>query len=183
MNARKTLQFHHEEPWMKKNREEDFDVPVGCHDGAEICELVGTFILNKITPIMQERNNVGLYRDDGLGIFRNLSRPNIERKKKEIIKIFKSFGLSITVTTNVTSANYLDVNFDLTKDIYKRYRKPNDEPVYISRHSNHPPNIVRQIPLSVKVQEFQIFLQISRYLTALSLCIKKSSQRADLMMI
>ena len=45
---------------------------------------------------MQEQNNIGLYSDDDLGIFRNLSRPNIERKKKEIIKIFKSFGLYIT---------------------------------------------------------------------------------------
>ena len=65
---------------------------------------------------MQEQNSVGLYRDNGLGIFKNLSRPNIERKKYEIIKIFKSFGLSIAVTTNVTSANYLDVYLDLTKD-------------------------------------------------------------------
>ena len=92
---------------------------------------------------MQEQNNVGLYRDDGLGIFRNLSRPDIERKKKDIIKMFKSFGLSVTVTTNVASANYIDVNIDLTKDIYKPYRKPNDELVYIDRHSNHPPNILR----------------------------------------
>ena len=98
---------------------------------------------------MQKQNNVGLYRDDDLGILRNLSRLNIERKKKEIIKIFKSFGLSIAVTTNVTSANYLHVNFDLTADIYKRYRKPNDEPIYINKHFNHPPNTVRQIPLSV----------------------------------
>ena len=71
------------------------------------------------------------------------------KEKKEIIKIFKSFRLSITVTINVTSANYLDVNFYLTEDIYKPYRKPNDEPVYINRHSNHPPNIEQQIPLSV----------------------------------
>ena len=28
MNARKTLLFHHEEPWMKKNGEEHFDFPV-----------------------------------------------------------------------------------------------------------------------------------------------------------
>ena len=81
--------FIQEEPWMKRNREEEFDVPMGCHDGAEICELVGTFILNKISPIMQEENNVGFYRDDGLSIFRNLLRPNIERKKKEIIKSFR----------------------------------------------------------------------------------------------
>ena len=43
----------------------------------------------------------------------------------------------------------LDVNFDLSTDIYIVYRKPNEEPVYINRHSNHPPNIVRQISLSV----------------------------------
>ena len=119
--ARKTPLFHHEQPWMKKNEEEEFDVQIGCHDGAEIWEVIGTFILNKISPIMQEQNNVGLYRDDGLGIFRNLLWQYIETKKKEMIKIFKSFGLSITLTTNVTSANYLKVNVDLTEDIYKPY--------------------------------------------------------------
>ena len=34
----------------------------------------------------------------------------------------------MAVTTNVTPANYLDVNFGLTIDIYKPYRKPNNEP-------------------------------------------------------
>ena len=31
---------------------------------------------------------VGLYRDEGLGIFKNISRPEIERKKKIIVKVF-----------------------------------------------------------------------------------------------
>ena len=62
---------------MKKNGEEDFDVPMGCHDGAEICELVGTLTLNKISPIIQEQNNVALYRNKGLSIFRNLAGSNI----------------------------------------------------------------------------------------------------------
>ena len=30
------LLFHHEEPWMKKNGEEHFDVPIGCRDGGEM---------------------------------------------------------------------------------------------------------------------------------------------------
>ena len=45
--------------------------------------------------MVQEQNNAGLYRNDGLGIFRRLSGPNIEWKAllkyfkiKEIIKIF-----------------------------------------------------------------------------------------------
>ena len=32
-------------PCLKKFGNEDFDVPVGCFDGAEVCELVGSFIL------------------------------------------------------------------------------------------------------------------------------------------
>ena len=86
---------------MKKNGEEDFEVPMRCHDGAEICKLVDIFILNKISPIIQEQNNVTLYRDDGWGIFRILVGPNIEKNQKQVIKIFISFGLSIAVTTNV----------------------------------------------------------------------------------
>ena len=98
-----------------------------------------------------------------MGIFRNLSRPNIERKKKEIIKIFQSFGLYVAVTTNVTSANYLDVNFDLTANIYKSYRQPNDESIYINKHSKHPTNIVRQIPLSVSSRISNISPNQSRF--------------------
>ena len=53
MNARKTF-FHHEEPWKKKNGEENFDVPMEFHNGAEICERVGTIILTKTSLIKQE---------------------------------------------------------------------------------------------------------------------------------
>ena len=65
--------------------------------------------------------------------------PNIIKNKKEVIKIFISFGLSVALTTNAISANYLDVNFDLARDINKPYRKPNDEPFYTNKHSNHLP--------------------------------------------
>ena len=60
---------------------ENFDVPMGCYDGAELCELVGSFILNKLTSIVN-KSDIGLYCDDGLGIFYNVSKPEIERKKK-----------------------------------------------------------------------------------------------------
>ena len=35
----------------KKSGEENFDVPVGCIDGAEVCELVGSYIFNKLTNV------------------------------------------------------------------------------------------------------------------------------------
>ena len=34
-------------------------------------------------------------------------------------------------------------------NIYKPYRKPNDEPLYINKHSNHPPSVLRQLPKSI----------------------------------
>ena len=40
-----------------------------------------------MTNIINEEY-VGLYCDDGLGIFKNISRPEIERKKKVIVKVF-----------------------------------------------------------------------------------------------
>ena len=48
-------------------------------DGAEVCELVGTYILRRLNTVF-ENKNMGLYRDNGVGIFRNLSGPEIEKK-------------------------------------------------------------------------------------------------------
>ena len=90
-------------PWQKSG-DLDFDVPIGCYDGAEVCELVEIFILSKLSSI--DKNSIGVYRDDGLGMFGKLSGPQIEKKKKKIIKIFKDCGLSITVTTNITSVDF-----------------------------------------------------------------------------
>ena len=44
-------------------------------------------------------------RDDGLGVFRNLSCPEVERKKKESLK-FLDFGLSITTKTNLKVVDF-----------------------------------------------------------------------------
>ena len=67
--------------------DEDFDVPMGCFDGAKICELVGTYIQSKLTIVMNKKE-VGLYRVDGLCVLKNISRPEVERKKKAIVKVF-----------------------------------------------------------------------------------------------
>ena len=39
------------------------------------------------------KKDFGLYRDDGLGILRNTSGPEVDRKRKIIIKIFKECEL------------------------------------------------------------------------------------------
>ena len=50
-----------------------------------------------------------------------MSGPEVERKKKEFVKIFKNNGLSITVKTNIKTANFLDIHFDLVKEICQPY--------------------------------------------------------------
>ena len=71
-------------------------ISMNCCDGAELCELVGSFILNKLTSIVN-KPDISLYRDDGLGIFYNVLKPEIERKKKAIVKVFKGLGLTFTI--------------------------------------------------------------------------------------
>ena len=69
MQARKTLLFNEGIPWIKKEGNEDFDVSMGCLDGSEVCELVGSYILDQVNQLF-EYHSVGLYRDNGLAILK-----------------------------------------------------------------------------------------------------------------
>ena len=121
---------------------------MGCYDGAEICELVGIHIQNKLCKLMN-KNDFGLYRDDGLGILRNISGPEANRKRKNIIKIFKECRLSITCEVHKKIVDLLDVRFNLNDHAYEPCSKPNIEPVYINKQSNHSPNIIADIPKAI----------------------------------
>ena len=148
MHSRKTFLFWQDSAWVKKEGHEDFDIPMGCYDGTEICELVGIYIQNKLCKLMS-RKDFGLYRDDGLGILRNTSGPEADRKRKNIIKIFTQWGFSITCKINKTIVDFLDVRFNLNDKTYKTYKKSNSEPVYINKQWNHPPNIIADIPKAI----------------------------------
>ena len=111
---------------------------MGSYDGAEICELVGLFILNHLGNSFG-KENIGLYRDDGLAIIKNKSARLADKTRKELHKAFEQFGLKITAESNLHVVNFLDVTFDLSTGKHKPYRKPNDDPLYINKHSNHPP--------------------------------------------
>ena len=89
-----------------------FDVAMGSYHGAEICDLVGLFMLNKIKGITS-LNDIGLYRDDGLGIIKQSSGTHLDKIKKDIIKIFKNAGFKITIDIGANSTNFLDVSLDL----------------------------------------------------------------------
>ena len=150
MHVRRSLLYDHKgTTWVKKESRNQFDVTMGAYDGAEICELVGLFLLQEITTKLNIAS-IGLYRDDGLAAMENHSGCEAERAKKELFKIFKQHGLNITAQTNLKSTDFLDVTLDLTTGTHKPYRKPNDKPTYIDRSSNHPPSIIKNIQPAIQ---------------------------------
>ena len=90
---------------VKKNGNPLFDVTMGSFDGAEVCELVGLYLLNKIKPLLGS-NNVGLYRDDGLAKVHKANGPKVGRLRKDIISLFKDEGLSTTIDTNLIETDF-----------------------------------------------------------------------------
>ena len=122
---------------------------MGAYDGAEVCEFVGTYMLNLLSK-MYNKNDFGLYRDDVLAVLKNKSGPQSEHVKKNIQKIFKKHWLDIIIQCNMKIVYYLDATFNLNDGTYKPYTKPNNEIKYIHKNSNHPPSVIRQIPLSIE---------------------------------
>lgn len=146
IQAKQSLLFNNETPWQKRNSNTLFDVTMGSFDGAETCELVGCYLLSQLTQIPEI--NIGLYRDDGLAVL-NQTPQKIENVKKEICRVFAENNLRITIEANKRIVNFLDVTLDLTTERFKPYSKPATTPLYVHSKSNHPPNIIRNIPEAI----------------------------------
>ena len=146
VQAKQSLLFNRDSVWCKRESSTLFDVTMGSFDGAETCELVGSFLLSKITPVCG--NDIGLYRDDGLAAFKKSPRE-IEGIKKHICKVFSEHNLKLTIEANKKCVNFLDVTLDLQSASYKPYMKPGNIPQYVNRHSNHPPSVLRKIPEAI----------------------------------
>ena len=86
-----------------------FDVTMGAHDGAEVCELVGTYMLSLISE-KHNKKDFGLYRDDGLGVVKNKSGPETEKINKNMQKIFNENILDIVIKCNMKLVNYLELH-------------------------------------------------------------------------
>ena len=115
---------------------------MGSYDGAEICKLVGPYLLNRLSTAI-DKSGFGLYRDDGLVAINNANGPKL---RKDIIALFKEEGLSITIETKLIKTDSSDVTFSLATKIYFPFRKANNTPLYINAFSNHPPTIIKQLP-------------------------------------
>ena len=96
------------------------------HHRAELCELVGLFLLHELSTIIPKKL-ASLYRDDGLAILRNSSGPNTDQIKKRIIKLFQKHNLKITIEANIIQTDFLDVTLNLKTEKHWPFRKPNDQ--------------------------------------------------------
>ena len=93
MQAKSSLLYSNGEPWFKKMISNTFDVTMGSYDGAESCELVGTFLLNTIRETLGDTCNLGLYRDDGLLLITRSTPRQSEVTNKKLCSIFAKYGL------------------------------------------------------------------------------------------
>ena len=62
--------------------------------------------------------------------------------------MFKNKALDIIKTCNMKIVHYLDVTLNLNDGSYRPYKKPNEETNYTHVNSDHPPSILKQLPMS-----------------------------------
>ena len=78
-HTKKTNVYSTNMPWRKTRSV--FDVKNDSFDGVETCELVGLFLLSKLTHLDV---NVGLYRDGVLATFAKTLKPVEAIKKRNV---------------------------------------------------------------------------------------------------
>ena len=146
LHTKKALLYDNNQPWTRKDSNNMFDVTMGNYDGAETCELVGTYLLSLLPNKL--KLTTGLYRDDGLA-YCNDTPQNIERLKKTICATFKRHNLKLTIDANRKVVDFLDVTLNMTNNTHRPYTKPNNTIRYIHKNSNHPHNILKNLPENI----------------------------------
>ena len=117
-------------------------------DGEKTCELVRLYCQSKLEKILP-KSTFGRYQDDGLALLRNLNGQQNGKVRENIIRVFKGIGFSLEIETSLKEVDCLDVSLHRPNESYGSEKKPNDKLLYIHGLSNHPPNVIKQIPNSI----------------------------------
>ena len=137
----KSLLFYENKPWKKKKNRKLLR-----RDNGQLRRSRNLWIgWNLYTYSPSKKSNCGLYRDDGLVILHNVNGQQIDRTRKNIIKIFKDVGFSIDIENDTKVVEFLDITFNLNNGIYKRYKKANNTLLYVNKCSTHRSQIINQI--------------------------------------
>ena len=116
----------------RKKTESCFDVTMESFGDAEVCQLVGIYILCSLAKLIN-KEDCGLCRDDGLLILRNANGQQIDRIRKKITKTLKYIGFAIDIETNSKIVDFIGTTFNLNNGTYRPYKKPKDLLLYINQ--------------------------------------------------
>ena len=83
-------------------------------------------------------------------MLRNLNGQETDKVRKKISRVFKDTGFSLEIETNLKEVDFLDISLILRNGTYRSYKKPNARLLYIHSLSNHPSNVIKQIPNSIQ---------------------------------
>ena len=73
------------------------------------------------------------------------------------LKLKITIELKITIQHNLKIVDYLDVTFNLIDFSYRPSSKTNNEINYIHKQSNHPPSVIKRLPLFVERRLSKLF--------------------------
>ena len=62
------------------------------------------------------------------------------------MNVFENHGLKITIKPNVTAVDFPDIRLNLKNNTYEPYEKPNSNPIYMTKYSSNPANIIMDTP-------------------------------------
>ena len=130
INAFKKILTFQQSTSMDKGESGLLDVTIGVYGGVEVYEFVGSFSLYQLSD-KYNKKDIGLYRDDGLAVFKNKGGPQAKRIKKDFQNFFQENDLNIVFKCNLKIVDYLDATLNLLNNTYKIFSKPNNEVSYI----------------------------------------------------
>ena len=90
---------------------------MGSFDGAELCELVGIYLISKLLEIIP-KDQSGLYRDDGLLLLRKMNGHKTDKIRKQVIKLFKDAGFLLEIENKLKQIDFLDVTLNLSTGLH-----------------------------------------------------------------
>ena len=105
----------------------NFDVPIGAYDSAQLANLIGIYILDTLGRIVN-LEQMGLQWNDGIIFISSSNGPKTSKIHKQNSRAFKSIGLRIEIASNLNIVNFLDVTLKLLNDTFKPFSKSNFTP-------------------------------------------------------
>ena len=78
-----------------------------------------------------------------------MNEQKIDRVRKNVIKILKEVRFKIEIQIHLKTVNFFNVTLNLAHGTYRPSKKTNESLLYINTFSNHPPQVIKQLPRSI----------------------------------